>query len=596
MDRWHCPASFTRLVVCDFEYAEGGTGNPLLPTCMASYEIISGQEWRLWREELQWLGAAPFEVGPSTLFIAFKAESELQCFLSLGWKLPCHVLDLYSEWRWRSNGTPNPLTANSLINVVALYGIDTMTAAMKDKFRQKFIDDLPFSPEEREEALDYCQADVMATAGLYDAMVREAPFRLPASVMRGRYTKAAARVQHAGVPLDLDLVGRFKRHRLTMRAQIISEGDRDFGVYDEALSFSHEHFAAMLYRRGVRHWPHTEKSGALCTDRETLKRMADVHPWLEPWRQTKNLADTLESWGLQCGGDGRNRYSVMPFATLTGRNAPSSNRYIFGLPSGLRPLIRPAEGMGIAYCDWGCQEIGIAAALSRCTALRAAFDTGDPYIAFAILAGNAPAGATKETHPRVRKVHKAALLGVCYGMGAFTLSARIGVSIEVARRLLTLVEQLYPVFWSWCRRVISHANFRGEMATPFDKWRFQVHARTKVTTIRNFMMQATGASIMRLAAIAATEERLSIGGIVHDAFLLVSTCETIEGDAAHLLEIMSEAAEKVCGIPIPASHLINRHPDRYWDPDDEPGCTLWHRLNALLETVEGAKTAAPEMV
>jgi DNA polymerase I-like protein with 3'-5' exonuclease and polymerase domains len=177
-------------------------------------------------------------------------------------------------------------------------------------------------------------------------------------------------------------------------------------------------------------------------------------------------------------------------------------------------------------------------------------------------------------------------------MGAGTLAARIGIGIGEARALLEAVQRLYPVFWAWCRGVISHANFRGELVTPFDKWRFQVHAHTKVTTLRNFMMQATGASIMRLAAIAATEERLSIGGIVHDAFVLVAPDARIERDVAHLLEIMAEAAEKVCGVAIPASQTIIRWPDRYWDVEDEEGCALWRRLNALLETVERGEEVA----
>jgi hypothetical protein len=108
------------------------------------------------------------------------------------------------------------------------------------------------------------------------------------------------------------------------------------------------------------------------------------------------------------------------------------------------------------------------------------------------------------------------------------------------------------------------------------------------------MMQASGASIMRLTAIAATEERLCLGGAVHDAFVLVSPEAEIERDVAHLQEIMAEAAETVCGIPIPAGWKIIRWPDRYWDPEDDPdGCALWDRLMDLLERVEEQGTISP---
>jgi hypothetical protein len=67
MNRWHVPASFASIIVCDFEYAEGSTGNVLRPTCMVALELNSGSVWRLWREELQVRTGAPFDVGASTL-------------------------------------------------------------------------------------------------------------------------------------------------------------------------------------------------------------------------------------------------------------------------------------------------------------------------------------------------------------------------------------------------------------------------------------------------------------------------------------------------------------------------------------------------
>ena len=44
--------------------------------------------------------------------------------------------------------------------------------------------------------------------------------------------------------------------------------------------------------------------------------------------------------------------------------------------------------------------------------------SGDPYLAFAIRAGLAPAEATKQTHGATRDLCKTCLLGVNYGMGA----------------------------------------------------------------------------------------------------------------------------------------------------------------------------------
>src|SRR5262249_136061 len=139
---------------------------------------------------------------------------------------------------------------------------------------------------------------------------------------------------------------------------------------------------------------------------------------------------------LVVGPDGRNRTLLSPFGARSGRNTPSNTRFIFGPSVWLRGLIKPEPGRALAYVDWSSQEVAIAAVLSNDRALLAAVESGDPYLAFAKMAGLAPADATRETHGAVRDQCKACVLGVQYGMGARTLAARIGVSELEARDLL----------------------------------------------------------------------------------------------------------------------------------------------------------------
>jgi DNA polymerase I-like protein with 3'-5' exonuclease and polymerase domains len=83
----------------------------------------------------------------------------------------------------------------------------------------------------------------------------------------------------------------------------------------------------------------------------------------------------------------------------------------------LRGLILPEEGCGLAYIDWEQQEFGIAAALSGDANMLEAYDSGDPYLAFAKQAGAAPPNATKASHGTLREQFKACALAVQYGMG-----------------------------------------------------------------------------------------------------------------------------------------------------------------------------------
>ena len=66
----------------------------------------------------------------------------------------------------------------------------------------------------------------------------------------------------------------------------------------------------------------------------------------------------------------------------------------------MRGLIRPQPGKALAYIDYEQQVFGIAAALSGDDAMKSAYASGDPYLAFARYTGAAPADATKRAIAR----------------------------------------------------------------------------------------------------------------------------------------------------------------------------------------------------
>ena len=123
------------------------------------------------------------------------------------------------------------------------------------------------------------------------------------------------------------------------------------------------------------------------------------------------------------------------FRSKTGRNQPSNTRSIFGPSVWIRGLIKPAEGRAIAYVDWSAQEIAIAGALSGDLLLWKAYESGDPYIAFAKQAGLVPADATKKSHSLERAVCKILFLGIGYGMSADGMALQSGLHVVEARKL-----------------------------------------------------------------------------------------------------------------------------------------------------------------
>jgi hypothetical protein len=72
-----------------------------------------------------------------------------------------------------------------------------------------------------------------------------------------------------------------------------------------------------------------------------------------------------------------------------------------------------------------------------------AYESGDPYLAFAKQAGVIPPDGTKESHRAIRERLKACALGVLYGIGPDSLARRIDRSVAEARELLRLHHETY---------------------------------------------------------------------------------------------------------------------------------------------------------
>jgi len=99
----------------------------------------------------------------------------------------------------------------------------------------------------------------------------------------------------------------------------------------------------------------------------------------------------------------------------------------------------------------------------------------------------------------------------------------------------------------------------------------------------NFPMQANGAEMMRIAAIAATEAGIEVCAPVHDAFLIQAPLERLDGDVARMRGLMTEAGRAVtAGFPVRTDATIVRYPDRYMD---EAGKVMWDRVMSLLAEV-----------
>jgi DNA polymerase I len=75
--------------------------------------------------------------------------------------MPTNVLDLFIEFRNRTNGLTTP-AGYGLLGALTYFGLDNIGASEKDDMRSLVLGGGPWSPEERDRILEYCCCDVAA--------------------------------------------------------------------------------------------------------------------------------------------------------------------------------------------------------------------------------------------------------------------------------------------------------------------------------------------------------------------------------------------------------------------------------------------------
>ena len=405
---------FKEVWLVDFEFG-APPGDIQEPVCLVAWELNSGRKMRLWRDEFS--ATPPYSTGPDALFVAYYASAEIGCHLALGWPVPERVLDLYVEFRNHTNGLPT-ISGAGLLGALAQYGLDGIGAGEKNEMRDLVLRGGPWTDEERLAVLDYCETDVAALAQLLPAMLPK--IDLSRALLRGRYMTAVASMEYAGVPIDVPTLNLLLQNWTNIQDELIASIDAGYGVFDRR-TFKADRWARWLVNNDIA-WPRLE-SGRLDMSDDTFRQMARTNPLVSPIRELRSSLSEMRLADLAVGRDGRNRTLLSPFRARSGRNQPSNSKFIFGPSVWLRGLIQPPPGHGVAYIDWEQQEFGIAAALSGDANMKAAYFSGDPYLAFAKQADAAPPDATKATHKSVREQFKQCVLAVQFGMGEEIASA-----------------------------------------------------------------------------------------------------------------------------------------------------------------------------
>lgn len=562
-------AYFREIWLVDFEFFQPEGERPT-PVCLVAREFRSGRLVRLWQQELP---EPPFSLGPESLFVAYYSSAEWGCHLALGWPLPARILDLYAEFRCLTSGLQTPC-GSGLLGAMSYFGLDAIDAAEKDAMRQLILRGGPWSTDEREAILNYCQSDVDALGRLLPAMLPLIDFQR--SLIRGRYMAAAARMEFTGIPVDTFGLAKIREHWAGIQERLIARIDRSYGVFD-GRTFKTDRWERWLAQKNIP-WPRLP-SGSLALDDDTFKEVSRSFPEVAPIRELRTSLSQLRLNELAVGSDGRNRCLLSAFGSRTGRNQPSNKKFIFGPAVWLRGLIRPKADTAVAYLDYEQQEFGIGAALSGDKAMMAAYRSGDPYLAFAKQAGAVPPDATKKSHTAERERFKVCALAVQYGMEAEGLAKKLDDSLARGRELLRLHRATYPTYWRWSDAIRDLALLHGKLQAAYG-WTVHVGHNVNPRSLRNFPLQANGGEMLRLACCFATERGVRVCCPVHDALLIEAPADEIEGNVRECQAAMEEASRLVLNdFTIRTEAKIVRSPERYMDGR---GMGMWNAVSELV--------------
>lgn len=471
----------------------------------------------------------------------------------------------------------------------------------------------------KDEILEYCESDTKHLRALDEALFsalrdeRLTDFDED-QLQRGRYSVCMSIAEHRGIPIDIDLLDRVVDKTPHIMEVYKKNVNQHFPCFTEEIpgreivlkngttkhtkpkpsrkdQKAYENFIETL---DIKNFPKTN-TGKYKSDKQTLVDFREYHPGIRElllfnvmasnlkWFSKDNLVNGFSNY---LGTDGKCRPFFGIFGTQTGRNAAKAVSFPFAMSSWLRTIVRAEPGKAIVGSDFSAQELYVAAVLSGDENFLEAYTSGDFYIAFGKKCGLIPDEGTKETHKLERNICKAVVLGLQFGLGASKLALTLSnvtqkeVSEDEAREYIGFHKEIFSVYWKWIYG-LSDEYKKGIPLITSDGWTLFTD-NPIMTSVRNFPVQAHGASITRRAVTLCVEQGLPIIASLHDAIYLHSAQPEI--DAKKLKDVMIAATAEILGqsdyeCSIRIDTKIIPHEETFIE---EKGEKAWAELKPLL--------------
>ena len=298
------------------------------------------------------------------------------------------------------------------------------------------------------------------------------------------------------------------------------------------------------------------------TSADILEKIKDKHPIVPAVLEYRNLTKLNSTYveGMKplIGFDGKIRAHFQQTVTTTGRiSCTEPNLQNIPVRTGLgrtfRKFFVASPGCLLVDADYSQIELRILAHISEDETLIAAFNAGADIhtITASQVFGVSPELVTGE----MRKRAKAVNFGIIYGIGDYSLSEDIGVSMREAKAYIESYFEKYPRIRAYMDAVKAGARRDGYVTTLFGRRRYipELHSKRKQLeafgerVAMNTPIQGTAADIIKKAMID-TAKALRENGMqsrlilqIHDELIVESPQAETERAAALLQTCMERA-------------------------------------------------------
>jgi len=346
-----------------------------------------------------------------------------------------------------------------------------------------------------------------------------------------------ARMERNGVRLDTAALEETGRN-FTERMQQLETDIYELAGHEFTITSPKQVGAVLFDELQISAKVKKTKTGQYSTSEEVLESLRDKHPIVEKILQHRALKKLLSTYiealpKLIHPETGHIHTSFNQAVTATGRLS-SSNPNLQNIPvrgedgREIRRAFVPEEGEVFFSADYSQIELRIMAHLSQDPHMVADFNSGlDIHAATAARIFHK---TVEEVDRDERRKAKTANFGIIYGISAFGLSERMGVSRGEAKELIENYFATYPQVREYMNESIERAKQTGYITTQFGRRRYLADINAGNATVRGYAernavnapIQGTAADIIKLAMVAIDrrlrEEKLQTRMIlqVHD--------------------------------------------------------------------------------